>query len=147
MLEQIILGISSEVHNLNYIDDVFEAIALLYNIPEDELYDIILLAREAAVNSIKHAYKEEPGLIDISIDLIINNESYIDILVTDYGKGFDPAKIPDPLEQDNLLKSSGRGILLIRNLSDNHEIKSDKGKGTSIKFRKYFKKHKGEDDA
>jgi serine/threonine-protein kinase RsbW len=42
----------------------------------------------------------------------------IAIRVRDEGTGFDPSKLPDPLAKENLLKTSGRGIFLIRNFMD-----------------------------
>jgi serine/threonine-protein kinase RsbW len=44
------------------------------------------------------------------------------IAVRDEGCGFDPAVLPDPLAPENLLKSSGRGIFLIRNFMDELDI-------------------------
>jgi serine/threonine-protein kinase RsbW len=38
--------------------------------------------------------------------------------VRDQGEGFDPEAVADPLEPNNLLKASGRGIFLIRNFMD-----------------------------
>ena len=40
------------------------------------------------------------------------------ITIRDQGKGLDPEKIPDPLAPENLLKTSGRGIFLIRSFMD-----------------------------
>jgi serine/threonine-protein kinase RsbW len=42
----------------------------------------------------------------------------IQIRVRDEGPGFDPSTLPDPLAPENLLKSSGRGIFLIRSFMD-----------------------------
>jgi serine/threonine-protein kinase RsbW len=40
------------------------------------------------------------------------------VRVRDQGEGFDPDTVANPLEPDNLLKSSGRGIFLIRSFMD-----------------------------
>jgi serine/threonine-protein kinase RsbW len=45
------------------------------------------------------------------------------VRVRDEGLGFDPAVIPDPLAPDNLLKSSGRGIFLIRSFMDEVDLR------------------------
>ena len=42
----------------------------------------------------------------------------IAIRVRDEGCGFDPAALPDPLAPENILKSTGRGIFLIRTFMD-----------------------------
>lgn len=138
MKETIRFGLNSRIKNLGFIDDVFENLALLYGLSESVIYDIIVIVREAAVNSIKHAYSDRDGIIDIKVEIMSNNEKYMDITVKDDGKGFDPQDIPDPLDRNNLLKSSGRGLLLIKNLSDDYDICSSKKGGTVIKVRKYF---------
>jgi len=43
--------------------------------------------------------------------------------VRDEGAGFDPETLPDPLAPDNLLKSSGRGIFLIRSFMDHVDLR------------------------
>ena len=47
----------------------------------------------------------------------------IAIRVRDEGPGFDPENIPDPLAPENVLKSSGRGIFLIRNFMDELQLR------------------------
>ena len=54
----------------------------------------------------------------------------------DQGKGMDMAKIPDPLAPENLLKTSGRGIFLIRSFMDSVEIHPSQS-GTEIKLIKH----------
>jgi len=58
------------------------------------------------------------------------------ITIRDQGKGLDPAKIPDPLAPENLLKTSGRGIFLIRSFMDDVQIKPSTA-GTEIKLIKH----------
>ena len=57
------------------------------------------------------------------------------IVVRDPGSGFDPADIPDPTEEANLLKASGRGVLLINQLMDAVEF-SDEGRQVSMRKRR-----------
>ena len=58
------------------------------------------------------------------------------ITIKDEGKGLDPDKIPDPLAPENLLKTSGRGIFLIRSFMDEVVI-SPSQTGTEIKLVKH----------
>jgi serine/threonine-protein kinase RsbW len=58
------------------------------------------------------------------------------ITIRDQGKGMDPAKIPDPLAPENLLKTSGRGIFLIRSFMDDVQINPSQA-GTEIKLFKH----------
>jgi len=58
------------------------------------------------------------------------------ITIRDQGKGLDPAKIPDPLSPENLMKTSGRGIFLIRSFMDEVQI-NPSVTGTEIKLVKH----------
>ena len=58
------------------------------------------------------------------------------ITIRDQGKGLDLEKIPNPLEPDNLLKTSGRGIFIIRSFMDEVEIHPSHT-GTEIKLIKH----------
>ena len=57
------------------------------------------------------------------------------ITVRDPGDGFDPSSIPNPLEPQNMLKSSGRGIFLINGLMDEVQY-ADGGRELQMKKRK-----------
>ena len=58
------------------------------------------------------------------------------ITIRDQGKGMDLGRIPDPLAPENLLKTSGRGIFLIRSFMDDVEIHPS-STGTEIKLIKH----------
>jgi serine/threonine-protein kinase RsbW len=51
------------------------------------------------------------------------------------GRGFDYENLPDPTSPENLLKENGRGIFLMKNLSDLVEFE-DQGKSVFIYFNK-----------
>lgn len=55
--------------------------------------------------------------------------------IKDHGPGFDPDAVPDPTEPENILKENGRGIFLMRNLSDDLSFE-EKGTRVNIYFRR-----------
>ena len=64
-----------------------------------------------------------------------NNEEWVCFSVKDQGTGFDPEIIPDPTAPENLLKENGRGIFLMKNLSD--EVSYDEnGTVVNVCFRR-----------
>ena len=73
-----------------------------------------MAVREAAVNAIIHgnAYDRSKH---ITASFETNSDALI-IRIADQGPGLDPATLPDPLAPENILRGSGRGIFLIRNL-------------------------------
>jgi serine/threonine-protein kinase RsbW len=56
------------------------------------------------------------------------------VIVKDEGKGFNPGKVPNPLDPENLLNTTGRGIFLMRTLMD--EVNYNKN-GTEVRMVKY----------
>jgi serine/threonine-protein kinase RsbW len=58
------------------------------------------------------------------------------IVIRDQGKGLDAGKIPDPLAPENLMKTSGRGIFLIRSFMDVVEIHPSQT-GTELRMIKH----------
>ena len=101
---------------------------------EEEVLQIAMAVREAAVNAVLHGNAYDP---DKKIDLEFErtNQGLV-ITIRDEGKGLDPAKIPDPLAPENLLKTSGRGIFLIRSFMDDVQINPSHA-GTEIKLVKH----------
>lgn len=101
---------------------------------EDEVMQIAMAVREAAVNAVLHGNAYDP---EKKVALEFERTSH-DLVITirDQGKGLDPASIPDPLAPDNLLKTSGRGIFLIRSFMDDVEIHPS-STGTEIKLVKH----------
>jgi serine/threonine-protein kinase RsbW len=101
---------------------------------EDEVMRISMAVREAAVNAVLHGNAYDPGK---KVSLVLERTS-ADLVITirDQGKGLDMSKIPDPLAPENLLKTSGRGIFLIRSFMDEVQIHPSQT-GTEIKLIKH----------
>jgi serine/threonine-protein kinase RsbW len=71
---------------------------------------------EAFVNAVKHGNKYDPNkLVRITANVSKDEARFT---IEDEGEGFDVNAIPDPLDPDNLFKTSGRGVLLIYNIMD-----------------------------
>ncbi len=101
---------------------------------EDEVMQIAMAVREAAVNAVLHGNAYDPGK-KVRLDFERTAGDLV-ITIRDQGAGLDPAKIPDPLAPENLLKTSGRGIFLIRSFMDEVQIHPSQT-GTEIKLVKH----------
>ena len=102
---------------------------------EDDQQQIGMAVRECAVNAVVHGnrYSKNKKMhleISTSIDSLT-------IIIGDEGDGFDMASLPDPLAPENLLKQSGRGLLLIRAFMDDFDLHPRKGGGTEVKLVKH----------
>jgi serine/threonine-protein kinase RsbW len=83
---------------------------------EDERFHVTMAVREAALNAVLHGNEYDPAK-QITVTLENTGKSLV-FTVTDQGKGLDPQTLPDPLAPENLLRSTGRGIFLIRSFMD-----------------------------
>jgi serine/threonine-protein kinase RsbW len=100
---------------------------------EDEVMQISMAVREGAVNAVLHgnAYATDKK---ITLALEHTGDEMI-ITIRDQGRGMDLSKIPNPLAPENLLKTSGRGIFLMRSFMDVVEIRPTQT-GTELKLIK-----------
>jgi serine/threonine-protein kinase RsbW len=101
---------------------------------EDDQQQIGMAVRECAVNAVVHGnrYSAHKKMhLEIS-----RSPSSLIIIIGDEGDGFDLASLPDPLAPENLLKQSGRGLLLIRAFMDDFDLHPRAGGGTEVKLVK-----------
>jgi serine/threonine-protein kinase RsbW len=101
---------------------------------EEEILQISMAVREAAVNAVLHGNAYDPAK-KVILALESTAEGMV-ISIRDQGKGLDPALIPDPLAPENLLKTSGRGIFLMRSFMDEVQIHPSQT-GTEFKLIKH----------
>jgi len=101
---------------------------------DDEVMRIAMAVREAAVNAVLHGNAYDPSK-KVSLAFERTGADLV-ITIRDQGKGLDLEKIPDPLAPENLLKTSGRGIFLIRSFMDEVHIHPSHT-GTEIKLVKH----------
>jgi len=110
--ENYTLEIESNPNNLITVEEFVNYFAKDIGIPEERMNGLMLSVTEATTNAIKHANKSDESKL-VKINVNVKGRKVI-ISVKDEGIGFDPQKIPDPTEPENLLKDSGRGVYLMR---------------------------------
>jgi len=103
---------------------------------EQAVFGVDMAVREAITNAMVHGNQEDASK-SIEVTLICQSDG-LEIDVSDQGEGFDPASVPDPTEPANILKTSGRGIFLIRNFMDEVEWFARPVGGTTIRMVKKF---------
>ena len=96
------------------------------------LFYIRLAVEEALVNAIRHGNKSNPKL-KVKFSYCINSEK-ISITVKDQGKGFNYHNIPRTIKDKDILKTSGRGIFLIRTIMDEVRFNSCGNEITMVKY-------------
>ena len=109
------------------IDDLNEK-----NVDEDIVFDIHVAFEEALRNAMVHGNESDPEK-KVTIETSVDGNSVI-IAVEDEGPGFKPEDLPDPTQDENLLKEGGRGVYLMRHLMDELRYENDGRKVIMIKY-------------
>lgn len=101
---------------------------------EEAAFGIDMAVREAIANAIIHGNQlDESKLVEISVT---SSSDSVEIRVHDQGAGFNPETIADPTSEENLLKSSGRGIFFVRNFMDEVYWLTPPEGGTTVRMIK-----------
>lgn len=126
--------LDSTLETVNSAEEAASQIATEAGFDDEEVMKIAMAVREAAVNAVLHGNAYDPGK-KVTVDFERTARELV-ITIRDQGKGLDMSKVPDPLAPENLLKTSGRGIFLIRSFMDEVEIHPSQT-GTEIKLIKH----------
>lgn len=121
--DKISLRVPSSIGNISMVEKFIDEAKLRWSIA-DELYGNIMIAiTEAVNNAIIHGNKQdEKKLVYLEIE---NDNGKYRFIVEDQGKGFNYENIKDPTAPENLLEPGGRGIFLMRELSNEIRFEKD----------------------
>lgn len=124
------LVIPSEIKLVDLVHAASEKMAELAGFDSDESLNVGLAVREAVINAIVHGNRENP---DLEVDLTLTAGSRgLTARILDHGNGFDPDATPSPTDGDNLLRTSGRGLLLIKAFVDEVDFRRSDSGGMEI---------------
>jgi serine/threonine-protein kinase RsbW len=101
---------------------------------ENDCQNICMAVREAVINAFRYGNQEQREK-KIHMTVEVEGDRFV-IHVLDQGHGFDLSSVPDPLAEENLLKTSGRGILLMRTFMDEFEVRRSSSGGTWLVMAK-----------
>jgi serine/threonine-protein kinase RsbW len=123
---------------LDFVQVVSDHIGRMAGLDDDALHWVSVAVRESVVNAIKHGNKnDESKRVIVEFTPVPEHEpEELVIRVEDEGEGFDPDELADPLAPENILKSSGRGIFLIRSFMDDVRLQRGKERGMEVRMVK-----------
>jgi serine/threonine-protein kinase RsbW len=132
------LEFTSAFEMLDFVQVVSDHVSHAIGMDDDAAHWISVAIRESVINAIKHGNRN-----DSSKHVFVEFETAtadtvpeLTIRVRDQGEGFDPEQLANPLAPENLLKSSGRGIFLIRNFMDDVRLQRAPEGGMEIRMVK-----------
>jgi serine/threonine-protein kinase RsbW len=133
------LIISSDLDNLNKVEKFNQKICHQVGLSDEQCDNMAIALTELAINSIMHGNKEDKSK-KVKFHAVIKDDR-IEVSILDEGSGFDPEKLPNPTNPQNIWKEHGRGIFLVQNLID--EVNFEKTpEGMKITLTEYLQKKK-----
>ena len=130
-VNKISIEIPSLPENIRIIESFIDNAKERYQLDDDIYGNIMIAVTEAVNNAIKHGNKDNSSK-NVAISLSLE-DGLIKFKIEDEGDGFDFHRLPDPTSPENISKPGGRGIFLMKNLSDEVDFK-EKGKIVELSF-------------
>lgn len=122
-LEKKEIKINSSVENLAYVEKEIESTFDEFNISFDLFGNVLIAVTEAVNNAISYGNRNDVTK-EVNIAFSARNNR-LGVTITDEGQGFDYESLPDPTDPENIEKLEGRGIFLMKSLSDNLSFKNN----------------------
>ncbi|WP_296618443.1 ATP-binding protein [Marivirga sp.] len=130
-MSEISISIPSLNENIRIVESFIDNAKEKFDLNDDIYGNIMIAVTESVNNAIIHGNE---GNKDKNVYLSLNMEdNSIVFKVSDEGKGFDYNSLPDPTAPENIDKPGGRGIFLMKALSDELSFEDD-GKKVKLSF-------------
>jgi len=122
--------LASSLESVDIGEGLVTEVALKAGLEEDERHRLGMAVRESLVNAVVHGNRYDARK-KVFLSVSANRER-LTVTVGDEGDGFDPSALPDPLAEENLLRQSGRGLLLMQAFVDEFEVRRREPRGTQV---------------
>jgi serine/threonine-protein kinase RsbW len=143
------LEFTSTFEMLDFVQVVSDHMARDVGLDDDSLHWVGVAIRESVINAIKHGKRNDAAKrVFVEFETVTKADvPELAIRIRDQGEGFDPEQVANPLDAENLLKSSGRGIFLIRNFMDDVQLQRAPEGGMEIRMVKKVQPADGSEPA
>lgn len=129
---RVVARITARLEEIDLVDRLAAAWLGFSGLRREQRDPLVLGVREAVANAVTHGSGLDP---ERSVEIVFERRNNLArIRVVDQGEGFDPDAVPDPLAPENLMRPSGRGILLMRAYFD--EVDFEFSGGTRVELSK-----------
>ncbi len=124
------IKIFSDTLQLNEVEKFIQRLFVKHKIKAELFYKVLVCVNEAVINSIQHGNKFDERKKVIIQSYTYNN--YLFFRIIDEGEGFNFTNLIDPTTVENISKETGRGIFIIKNISDDITFRE---KGNIVEFK------------
>jgi serine/threonine-protein kinase RsbW len=127
--------LDSTLDSVDSAEEVVLRVASELGFLEEDLHQLGMAVRESMVNAVVHGNRYNARK---KVHLFVSKSNdRLTVVIGDEGDGFDMYSLPDPLAEENLLKQSGRGLLLIQAFVDEFQVSRRSPSGTEVRMVKY----------
>lgn len=130
-INSISIQIPSLIENIRIVESFIDNAKERFMLNDDIYGNIMIAVTESVNNAIRHGNQNDKGK-NVKLKAEFTNHT-IKFMISDEGPGFDYDNLPDPTAPENLDKPGGRGIFLMRNLSDEVRF-NDRGREVELSF-------------
>lgn len=124
------MRLASTLDSVDVAETVASDAARALGFDEDQQYELGMAVRESMVNAVVHGNKSDAAK---PVVLTVQSEDgAIKVVVEDEGEGMELGDVADPTAGDNLLRSSGRGLLIIKAYTDEFAVEHRQPRGTRV---------------
>jgi serine/threonine-protein kinase RsbW len=131
MMKTIKISIPSLIENIKIIESFIDNAKESFEINDDIYGNIMISVTECISNAIIHGNQNDKNKL-VHLELHVENDT-LKFTIEDEGIGFDSNELKDPTAPENIEKTGGRGIFLIKHLSDDVKFEEN-GKKTILSF-------------
>jgi serine/threonine-protein kinase RsbW len=130
-MNSIKISIPSLIDNIKIVESFIDNAREKYPINEDIYGNIMISVTECVTNAIVHGNNLD-GNKKVELELHLD-DNHVEFVIIDEGQGFDYDHLTDPTAPENLEKTGGRGIFIMKHLADGIKFE-DKGRKTTLTF-------------
>lgn len=134
--QRIEVTLETLLESVDLAESIVKRVAEASGFEEDDVHKIGMAVREGVINAYNYGNQHDRHKkIRITVEL---EPDKMTVHVLDEGKGFELTEVPDPLAEENLLRTSGRGIFLMRAFMDDLAVRPGPAGGAELIMSKRF---------
>lgn len=132
--QRIHVTLDTLLDSVDLAEEIVMRVAGAAHFPEDEIHKIGMAVREGVINAYNYGNQQDRHKkIRMTVEL---TPQQLVVRVKDEGKGFELSEVPNPLAEENLLRTSGRGIFLMRAFMDGLDLQHTPAGGAELVLMK-----------
>jgi len=122
------------VESIDLAESIVKRVSEASGFDEDDIHRIGMAVREGVINAYNYGNSQDRQK-KIVLTVEFEGEKMV-VRIADEGPGFDLSQVPDPLAEENLLRTSGRGIFIIKAFMDEFTVQRGPQGGAEIVMTK-----------